>query len=95
MEREFRRQKLNARERSDDFIELDAPLAEVLTQVIFELTVLSGDFKVEVVFDNTYRADDGYVLLPQYAVEGKSVHLCSVIPRRGWFRCFLRSLRGR
>ena len=34
------------------------------------LQYVSGDFKVEIVFDNTYRADDGYVLLPQYAVEG-------------------------
>ena len=70
MEREFRRQKLNARERSDDFIKLEAPLAEMLTKVTFEFTVLSGDFKEEVVFDSTYRTDDGYVLLPQYAVEG-------------------------
>ena len=70
MEREFRRQKLNARERSDDFIKLEAPLAEMLTKVTFEFTVLSGDFKKEVVFDSTYRTDDGYVLLPQYAVEG-------------------------
>jgi hypothetical protein len=69
-ERQFRGRKLNVDERADDFVKLDAPLKEVLTQVVFELTVLSGDFKVEVVFDNTYRADDGYVLLPQYAVEG-------------------------
>lgn len=70
MERYSRRRRPNVNEHADDFIKLDAPLSEVLTQVIFELTVLSGDFKVEVVFDNTYRADDGYVLLPQYAVEG-------------------------
>ena len=29
-----------------------------------------GDFTKEVVFDSTYRADNGYVLLPKYAVEG-------------------------
>ena len=69
-ERRSRGRRANVDERADDFVKLDAPLAEVLTKVTFELTVLSGDFTKEVVFDSTYRADNGYVLLPKYAVEG-------------------------